>query len=323
MGRYELHFSQAEDVKRELNNISEEMKQAASDLGKEIGRIQGSGFGIPNIKSELRTQQNKLLTQYAYLKMLNDCLREVIERTREADDKVLRQLQVQEIKTDSSSSVDGIASISQLDESGGINWAELLSVLTSGELGDLLGQDLPGSLGWVSDMGSILEAIKNNDVEKLKDFGVKGLEDVLDKVYGISGFTAKGYSTIAVELVDNLIDGLEIYGNDPNVLRGFTGYLFHATAGTLWESGVDIAYDFVDDVGKIFNYDINQVYKDLTGKDGVEGFYAASGRLVHETIGKYYEGRDFLGALQGTGEMIGDSISWYGKQIGKFFDKIF
>ena len=157
--------------------------------------------------------------------------------------------------------------------------------------------------------------------EAVQSILTEGLvKPVLENTYNTSGFTATSYITLGKNVFENMMDGLEKYGGTKSGITGFSSYLWYVTGWSVLETGIERGYKIVKDIGGIFGYDLDKTYIDLSGEKGVEGFVKASKQLLDEMYGDYYDGT-IKGVITGTGRIIGDSVSWWGKKISNLFSK--
>lgn len=181
-------------------------------------------------------------------------------------------------------------------------------------------------IGYAKDTEKLINAIKNGDIENIEELGEKylkkGAKSVAKITYGFSGFTSAGYINIGWNFIENVldVDKFSSATSSNSDLVGFGKYVWHCTGGVMFETGFEMGYDIVNDVGKIFNYDLDKVYEDLTGVGGVEGFNKALSTVTDELFGDYYNGTISSGVLEGTATLVGDSLSWWGDQIAGLFD---
>ena len=181
-------------------------------------------------------------------------------------------------------------------------------------------------IGYAKDTEKLINAIKNGDIENIEELGEKylkkGAKSVAKITYGVSGFTSAGYINIGWNFIENVldVDKFSSATSSNSDLVGFGKYVWHCTGGVMFETGFEMGYDIVNDVGKIFNYDLDKVYEDLTGVGGIEGFNKALSTVTDELFGDYYNGTISSGVLEGTATLVGDSIGWWGDQIAGLFD---
>ena len=155
-------------------------------------------------------------------------------------------------------------------------------------------------------------------IEKYTEKGGKG---ILKNTFGISGFSASAYVNLAWNFGENILD-LDKYayvGTSTSMPVGFAQYLWHISGNALIETGVEIGYDILHDVGGFVGYDLDKTYEDLVGTGGVEGFYKATGQLGQELFGDYYKDNSVGGILKGTGDIAGKVAGFWGSAITGWF----
>lgn len=198
-----------------------------------------------------------------------------------------------------------------------------------GWAGDLKKTKVFEAIGYGKDAEKLIKAIKDGDMKKIEELGEKylkkGAKLVAKTTYGVKGFTSAGYINLGWNFFENVldIDKFSSATTSNSDLVGFGKYIWNCTGGVMLETGSEMAYDMVKDVGKIFSYDLDKVYKDLTGEDGVEGFYKGLSMATDEIFGDYYNGTKSSGVLQGTAKLVGDSLSWWGDKIAGGIKDIF
>jgi len=173
------------------------------------------------------------------------------------------------------------------------------------------------SLNFISNADKIVKILKGDRKEldkMIEKGGTKAIEKLL---FSSIDKGADGYASIAWTFGNHLLD-IDKFEYSPT---GFAQYLWHCTGWTMIHTGSKKAFDIVDGLGGIVGYDVNKVYKDLTGVEGVEGFYKAAGDLANELWGDYYKNGSIGGIAKGTSDLVIDSLSWWGSSVPKLFKR--
>lgn len=142
---------------------------------------------------------------------------------------------------------------------------------------------------YIADAQKYIEASKNKDIEGMLDllekYAGKGAEILLEEA-GVGSFAAKGYVALGKTFVENVGEEIGLYMSGDPSRSGIVGaaYTFwNLTGNVLVETGLETGWDIVDNSAKLFGIDMDQVYIDLTGKPGLEGFGIGVGMIFDET----------------------------------------
>lgn len=182
--------------------------------------------------------------------------------------------------------------------------------------------DIYKAMGYTNDVTKLINALNSgnySDIGELADKYIKKAGGTIVKnTFGTAGFATNSYINLAWNFIENTLDlGNYAYvGTSNSPVVGAAQYLWHCTGETILETGAEMGYDIVEGIGGLFGYDIDKVYKDLVGVDGVEGFYKAAGQLGDELFGDYYKNS---GIVEGTVNLVGDTIGWWGSTISGWF----
>lgn len=224
-----------------------------------------------------------------------------------------------DISKDSGSFLSGVTNISDLM---GVFFEEDTVKKYLGWAGDLKSTEVFKAIGYGKDIEKLLGALQDGDQDKIFELGEKyikkGAKSVGKNTFGVSGFTSAGYINLGWNFAENVLD-IDQYASATSSNSDIVGlgkYIWHCTGGTLLETGAEMGYDIVKNVGGIFGFDLDKVYEDLTGVGGVEGFYKGLQQVGDELFGDYYNGTKSSGVFQGTVTLVGDSLGWWGEQIG-------
>lgn len=153
--------------------------------------------------------------------------------------------------------------------------------------------ELLDTVKYFADAKKFIESAAAGDelgmMEMLEKYAGKGSKLLL-KSTGMSSFAAGGYVAMASTLGENIGEEIVMLINGDPSRSGFVGFasgVWNVTGNVVAETALETAWDIVDDTASVFGVDMDQVYMDLTGKPGLEGFGVGVGMLWDMTTDYY------------------------------------
>ena len=334
-------LTRLQEVQGKLNSCARRIKRLSNTVNTNVAQVDGTMANVVSGgKSVLKKYVNDITHQAGQVEKIGKVIVQIKENYKKAEDNIKKITDKLKNETITEKTLEIIISETQKIEKERIIdilekrdrgkewieqvWEELKNIkngvsITS-EMTDfisfIVNSDSVDTFEKIKEM-SLFKGVKHlDDMEKIYDmynakdyvgitefFGKKVLRQVY-KAKGVEGFEVTGYVTMSWNFLENSVSGIQKYGNDPNVFRGMTKYLWHITGWTLIESGTEIAYEDMSSVAGIVGIDLDKIY----GGEGIDGFYKQADELKNIILDQ-----GFNGWCSGM-KLIGDSIE---KRVNK------
>lgn len=153
--------------------------------------------------------------------------------------------------------------------------------------------ELLDTVKYFADAKKLVVSAAEGDAEGIMDllekYVGKGAKAYL-KYTGMSSASASGYVALAQTLGENIGEEILLFANgDPSRsgLVGVASGLWNVTGNVMVETALETGWDIVDSVASVVGIDMDQVYMDLTGESGLEGFGKGVGMIWDMTTDYY------------------------------------